>query len=89
MANGPAKYGCGITVFAPDMPKGEKTRRLIFFAIFCLIILIRIFYYVFANSAEPFVLGMPFGMFFITMLIAIEFFAFLVLYLIEAGEMEE
>jgi hypothetical protein len=89
MAEGPAKNGCGITVFAHDTPKGIKTRKLIFFAIFCLIILLQTFYYVFANSAEPFVLEMPFGMFIITMLIAIEFFAFLVLYLIEASEMEE
>jgi uncharacterized membrane protein len=60
-----------------------KKSGLIFFIIFSLIILAQAFYWLFANSAEPIILGMPFGMFFIVSLIALEFFALQVLYYIE------
>jgi len=80
--------GYGITVFRPGTPSRVKTRNLIFFIIFCLIILIQSCYWLFANSAEPFVMGMPFGLFFIVLFIAIEFAALVVLYFIETEEME-
>ncbi len=80
--------GYGITVFRPGTPSRVKTRNLIFFIIFCLIILIQSCYWLFANSAEPFVIGMPFGLFFIVLFIAIEFVALVVLYFIETEEME-
>jgi len=73
MSNDQEKGGYGITVFRPGTPPGVKTREIIFFIILCLIILIQAFYFLFANSAEPFVLGLPFGMFFIVLFIAIEF----------------
>lgn len=60
-----------------------KKSGLIFFIIFSLIILGQALYWLFANSAEPIILGMPFGMFFIVSLIALEFFALQVLYYIE------
>jgi uncharacterized membrane protein len=60
-----------------------KKSGLIFFIIFSLVILVQAFYWLFANSAEPIILGMPFGMFFIVSFIAIEFFALQVLYYIE------
>jgi uncharacterized membrane protein len=60
-----------------------KKSGLIFFIIFSLIILAQAFYWLVANSAEPIILGMPFGMFFIVFLIAIEFFALQVLYYLE------
>jgi len=66
-----------------------KTRGIIFFIIFCLIILIQAFYWLFANSAKPLVLGMPFGMFFIVLFIAIEFIALLVVYFAEAKDVAE
>ncbi|MEX0827989.1 MAG: hypothetical protein WD005_03450 [Haliea sp.] len=44
------------------------------------IAVLQVFYWVFANSAEPIVLGLPFGMFFVSSLIGIEFFALLALY---------
>jgi uncharacterized membrane protein len=53
------------------------------------IILIQACYWLFANSVEPIVIGMPFGMFFIGLFITIEFVVLLVLYLIEANEMQE
>ena len=80
--------GYGIRVFPPGTPSRVKTRKLIFFIIFCLIILIQSCYWLFANSAEPFVLGMPFGLFFIVLFIAIEFVALVILYFIESEEME-
>jgi phosphoglycerol transferase MdoB-like AlkP superfamily enzyme len=81
--------GYGITVFRPGTPPGVKGRGIIFFIILCLIILIQAFYYLFANSVEPFVLGMPFSMFFIVLFIAIEFVALLILYFAEAKDVEE
>ena len=78
-----------IVIFPPDTPPKVKIRKSIFFAIFCLITLVQACYWLFANSAEPILLGMPFGMFFITMLIAVEFVVLLMLYFIEAKEMEE
>ena len=89
MANEPAKEGYGITIFSPGTPSGVKTRKLLFFIGLCVIILIQACYWLFANSVEPIVLGMPFGMFFIGVFIAIEFVALVVLYSIEANEMEE
>ena len=65
MENDLDKRGYGITVFSPDTPPGVKTRKIIFFIIFCVIIMIQACYWLFANSAKPIVLGMPFGMFFI------------------------
>ena len=79
----------GIRVFSPDIPSGVKTRKLLFFIGLCLIILIQSCYWLFANSVEPIVIGLPISMFFIALFIAIEFTALLVLYFIESDEMEE
>jgi hypothetical protein len=87
MGNG--KSGYGITVFKPGTPPGVKTRGIIFFIILCILIFLEAFYFLFANSAKPFVLGMPFGMFFIVLVIAIEFFALLVLYFLEEKDVRE
>jgi phosphoglycerol transferase MdoB-like AlkP superfamily enzyme len=81
--------GYGITVFRPGTPPGVKGRGIIFFIILCLIILIQAFYFLFANSVEPFVLGMPFSMFFIVLFITIEFVALLILYFAEAKDVAE
>jgi phosphoglycerol transferase MdoB-like AlkP superfamily enzyme len=88
MENDLDKRGYGITVFSPDTPPGVKTRKIIFFIIFCVIIMIQACYWLFANSAKPIVLGMPFGMFFIALFVAIEFIFLLILYFIEAKELE-
>jgi phosphoglycerol transferase MdoB-like AlkP superfamily enzyme len=89
MLNEQGKEDYGITIFSPGTPSGVKTRKLLFFIGLCVIILIQACYWLFANSVEPIVIGMPFGMFFIGVFIAIEFVALLVLYSIEANEMEE
>ena len=89
MGNNQENNGYGITVFKPGTPPGVKTRGIIFFIVFCLIILIQAFYFLFANSVKPLVLGMPFGMFFIVLFIAIEFVALLIVYFAEAKDVAE
>jgi len=89
MSNDQGNDGYGITVFRPGTPPGVKRRGIIFFIILCLIILIQAFYWLFANSVKPFVLGMPFGMFFIVLFIAIEFVVLLILYFAEAKDVSE
>lgn len=89
MLNEQEKDNYGITIFSPGTPSGVKTRKILFFIGLCLIILIQSCYWLFANSVEPIILGLPFGMFFIAVFIAIEFVALVVLYSIEANEMEE
>jgi len=89
MAKELEESGYGITVFRPETSSHVKGRKIVFFILFSLIILIQAFYWLFANSAEPILLGMPFGMFFIAMFISIEFLALLVLYLIESKEIED
>lgn len=88
MENDLDKRGYGIAVFRPDTPPGVKTRKILFFVIFCVIIMIQACYWLFANSVKPIVLGMPFGMFFIALFITIEFISLLILYFIEAKEMD-
>jgi hypothetical protein len=89
MSNGNVKNGYGITVFKPGTPPGVKTRGIIFFILLCFLIFLEAFYFLFANSAKPFVLGMPYGMFFIVLVIVIEFLALLVLYFLEAKDIQE
>ena len=89
MQNEQGKEDYGITIFSPGTPSGVRTRKILFFVGLCVIILIQSCYWLFANSVEPIVIGMPFGMFFIGLFIAIEFVVLLVLYAIEANEMEE
>jgi len=89
MSNGTGTSGYGITIFKPGTPPGVRARGIIFFIILCILILMEAFYFLFANSARPFVLGMPFGMFFIVLVIAIEFIALLILYFLEENDMQK
>jgi phosphoglycerol transferase MdoB-like AlkP superfamily enzyme len=89
MSNEQEKEDYGIAIFSPGTPSSVKTRKILFFIGLCVIILIQSCYWLFANSVEPIIIGLPFGMFFIGLFIAIEFVVLLVLYLIEANEMEE
>lgn len=72
--------GYGLVIFKPGTPHGTKVKSIIFFIILCIIILAQACYWLFANSAEPIVLGMPYGMFFVVLLIFIEFIALVALY---------
>lgn len=83
------KDGYEFRLVNPDTPPAIKTRKLGFAIAFCVVILLQACYWLFANSATPFVLGMPFGMFMITLLIVIEFVMLLVLYGLESKETEE
>lgn len=89
MGNGHETSGYGITVFKPGTRPGVKTRGIIFFILLCFLIFLEAFYWLFANSATPFVWGMPYGMFFIVLVIVIEFLALLVLYFLEAKDIQE
>jgi len=89
MSNEQEKDGYGITVFRPGTPPSAKMRGIVFFIIFCIIIVVQACYWLFANSVKPFVLGMPFGMAFIVLFILIEFFALIILYLLESKDMKE
>lgn len=77
--------GYGIRLFKPGTPSKVKARSVVFFFVLLAIILIQTFYYVFANTVEPLVLGIPFGMFFIVLFITIEFVVLVILYNLEEG----
>jgi len=83
------KDGYGITVFRPGTPRSVKIRGIVFFIIFCIIIVVQSCYWLFANTVKPFVLGMPFGMFFIVLFIMIEVAALIILYFLESENTEE
>lgn len=79
-----SEEGYGLTFFRPGTPQSAKTRGVVFFLIFCAIILIQSCFWLFANSATPIILGMPFGMFFVVLFIVVEFFVLATLYLLES-----
>ena len=81
--------GYGISVFRPGTPPGVKKRGILFFGLACTIILVQSCYWLFANSVDPILMGMPFGMFFTVLFIGIEFVVFLVLYILESKDPEE
>ena len=83
------KDGYELTLVNPDTPPAVKTRKLGFAMAFCVVILVQACYWLFANSATPFVLGMPFGMFFVVLFIVIEFVMLVALYIIESKEVQE
>lgn len=89
MSNEQDKVGYGITVFRPGTPRSVKIRGIVFFNIFCIIIVVQSCYWLSANTVKPLVLGMPFGMFFIVLFIMIEFAALIILYFLESKNMEE
>jgi len=89
MSNEQDKVGYGITVFRPGTPSSVKIRGIVFFIIFCIIIVVQSCYWLFANTVRPFVLGMPFGMFFIVLFITLEFVALVILYFLESENTEE
>ena len=89
MGNGREEGGYGITFFGPGTPSGVKARGVIFFIILCILIWVEAFYWLFANSAKPFILGMPFGMFFIVLFIVIEFIVLLILYSLESKDLQK
>jgi hypothetical protein len=79
----------GVVFFRPGVSPRAKKIKLFFFAAMSLIILAQGFYWLFANFAKPIIFGMPFSMFFIVALVAIQFVLLLLLYLFESKEMKD
>ena len=60
--------------------RSSKPANFFFFAIFLIIILCQTFYWLFANQVQPFLFGMPLGLFVLTALITLEFVFLIILY---------
>lgn len=88
MNNKDEKFRYGLTFFRSGTPPWVKVRGVLFFILFCVIIAANACYWLFANSVEPILLGMPFGMFFIVFLIGIEFVVLITLYSLEGKDNE-
>jgi len=71
--------GYGLRFFNSNTSEKRKRLILIFAVLLMVIILMQVFYWVFANSALPIIAGLPFGMFFITGTIILEFVILLVM----------
>ena len=78
------KNDYGLVIFKAGTPLKAKRRGLFFFTALSLIILCQACYWVFANSVEPIILGMPFGMFTVVALIVLEFITLMAMYLTES-----
>jgi hypothetical protein len=83
------KVGCEICFFKGKLSLKDKLVKIIFLVIGCLLIYCQACYWLFANKAEPIVLGMPFSLFFIVSLIVIQFVMLIVFYLIESKETDD
>ena len=83
----PQKDDYGIVVFKAGTSPREKRRGLFFFTSLSLIVLGQACYWVFANSVEPIIFGMPFGMFAVVALIVLEFLILAIMYALEPKEM--
>ncbi len=79
----------GITIFRPGVSSKSRKIKIIFFLAMCGVLFFQSCYWLFANSTEPILLGMPFCMFFIVMFIAIQFILLLILYFFESKEMKD
>jgi uncharacterized membrane protein len=64
----------------PDKVKQEQFGTRLVAILLVATVLLQIFFWLFANSVEPIILGLPFSMFFVSMLIVLEFFLLLILY---------
>jgi len=73
------KVGIGLQIFADGTPRHTRVWKLAAFTFFCLVGLSAAFFWAFANSLEPIILGMPFGMFFLVCLVALSFLGGLLL----------
>lgn len=65
--------------FASKVPPGRRSLITVFTLVFIAIILAQAFYFVFANAAEPIVMGMPLGMFAVVALVVVEYVVLLIM----------
>jgi hypothetical protein len=79
----------GIVIFKPGTPPKEKAMGLFFFSVLTLIILAQACYWLFANSVEPIIWGMPFGMFTVVALILLEFVTLGAMYMFDSKKDSE
>jgi hypothetical protein len=72
---------------SPAAKPGRRNKstifNFIFIFIFAAIVFFQTFFWIFANHIKPIVLGLPFGMFFVTGLVILEFVALVLLYKFE------
>ncbi|MBU1003410.1 MAG: hypothetical protein KKE73_12930 [Proteobacteria bacterium] len=69
----------GLRFFSSKVPPARR-RAITAFAIFFIsVIFLQAFYWLFANAAEPIIMGLPFGMFMVTFLIGVELVGLLVM----------
>jgi hypothetical protein len=77
----------GLVFFPKEWSPKQKKRAIFWFLFFTVVFLANIWpLYLVANSATPFVLGMPFSMFWIILWIVIGFIGLLIMYRSEYGE---
>lgn len=79
----------GVVIFREGTSPAEKRKGLFFFTLLSVIVLSQACYWVFANSVEPIIMGMPFGLFSVVMLIALEFVALVTMFAMEPKEEKE
>ncbi len=84
--NNTEKTDYGLVFFKEGTPAAVRRRGIIFFSILTTLVLGLACYWVFANSVEPIIMGLPFSLFFITALIVLEFIVLLIMYLTEPEE---
>lgn len=65
--------------FSSSTPPARRTMLTAFAIFFIAVCLLQAFYWVFANRAEPIIMGMPFGMFTVVLLIIVEYAGLLVM----------
>ena len=85
MSNMP-KDDYGVVIFKEGTPPGEKRKGVFFFIVLSMIIVGQACYWIFANTVEPIILGMPFGLFTVVLLIILEFIALAAMYAMEPKE---
>lgn len=85
MSNTP-KSDYSVVIFKEGTPPSKKRKGIFFFTLLSLIVVCQACYWLFANSVEPILLGMPFGLFTVVGFIVLEFVVLLVMYLMEPEE---
>lgn len=80
------KNDYGVVIFKEGTSLGDKRKGIFFFTLLSLIVLGQACYWLFANSVEPILLGMPFSLFTVVGFIVLEFVVLLAMYFMEPEE---
>lgn len=76
-------YGLGVHIFSANTPRRTKFVKVTFFAALALLAVVQSVYWLFANSVEPIIMGMPLGMFFLVLCIVLAFFLLLIYFILD------